>query len=70
LRVVKIRLKVLGCHEEKELLLPDIEARAEELEIDRADLFVEKGDEVGFERAGDKARRRRRPLGDNSPSQS
>jgi len=68
LRVVKIRLKVLGRHEEMELLLPDVEAKAEELDINRADLFVEKGDEAGFERAGDKARRDHRSLGDNSPS--
>jgi hypothetical protein len=69
LRVIKIRLKVLGDHEERELLLPDIEAKAEELlETDLADLLVEKGDEVSFERARDKARRDRRPLGDSSPS--
>jgi hypothetical protein len=57
LRVVKIRLKVLGRHEEMELLLPDIEAKAEELlETSLADLLIEKEDEVGFERARDKAR--------------
>lgn len=57
MRVVKIRLKVLGRHEEMELLLPDIEAKAEELlETSLADLLIEKEDEVGFERARDKAR--------------
>jgi hypothetical protein len=57
LRVVKIRLKVLGRHEEMELLLPDIEAKAEELlETSFADLLIEKEDEVGFERARDKTR--------------
>jgi len=68
LRVVKIKLKVLGRHEEEELLLPDIKAKAEELfKIGRVDLLVEEEDEVGLERARDKARRDRRSLGDSSP---
>jgi hypothetical protein len=69
LRVVKIQLKVLEGYEERELLLPDIEAKAEELfEVYRRGLLVEKEDEVDFERARDKARRSRRSLGDNRPS--
>jgi hypothetical protein len=60
LRVVKIRLKVLGDSEERELLLPDVEAKAEELfKTGPADLLLREGDEVSFERARDKARRGR-----------